>query len=315
MKKGSIHFQIQQVFLKSGIFTPGLSKHEAKLRARERGIHSWKEMGEAHTIYSFETAEAYLAVWHQLGQYAHLHGLGSIDGLTPEHVRSYLMAKIGEGVARSTYQLHTAAIMKLEKALRMKGAAVPSFRPVIDELAKAARALKQRHIPRAYIDPSALIHTIVREPFRLVARIQCEGGARVREVSLIKETQLLGEGEDALTGAIMGKVHLIHCKGGLERDILVSIPTHEMLLRALKDGKGFFRINPEVYRRSIVRAARDTYQDYHGTHGLRWNFAQSRFLSCRDRGLSKEQALKTVSSEMGHRRASITLRYLLPTPY
>ena len=81
MKKGSIHFQIQQVFLKSGIFTPGLSKHEAKLRARERGIHSWKEMGEAHTIYSFETADAYLAVWHQLGQYAHLHGLDSIGDL------------------------------------------------------------------------------------------------------------------------------------------------------------------------------------------------------------------------------------------
>jgi hypothetical protein len=73
MKRGSIHFQIQQVFLDSAIFTPGLSKHQAKLRGRERGVHSWKEMGEAHTIYSFETAEAYLAVWHQLGRYAHLH--------------------------------------------------------------------------------------------------------------------------------------------------------------------------------------------------------------------------------------------------
>src|SRR5271157_855138 len=99
MKKGSIHFQIQQVFLKSGIFTPGLSKHETKLRARERGIHSWKEMGEEHTIYSFETAEAYLAVWHQFGRYWHLHGLDSIEGLTLEHVRSYLLSKIGEGVA------------------------------------------------------------------------------------------------------------------------------------------------------------------------------------------------------------------------
>ena len=126
--------------------------------------------------------------------------------------------------------------------------------------------------------------------------------------------QLLGEEEDGLTGAIMGKVHLIHCKGGLERDMLVSVPTYGTLVRAVEAGDPF-RINPEVYRRSIVRAARDSYQDYHGTHGLRWNFAQRRFLSCRDRGLSKVQALKKVSSEMGHRRASITLRYLLPTPY
>jgi hypothetical protein len=58
-------------------------------------------------------------------------------------VRSYLLSKIEEGVARSTYRQHTAAIMKLEKALRMKGTAVPSFRPVIDDLAKAARAFKK----------------------------------------------------------------------------------------------------------------------------------------------------------------------------
>ncbi len=314
MKKGSIHFQIQRVFLESGIFTLGVSKHEAKLRAREKGIHSWKEMGEAHTIYSYETAEAYLAVWHQLGRHAHLHGLNSIDGLNQEHVRVYLLSKIEEGVARGTYRLHTAAIMKLEKALRTQGVAVPSFRPVIDDLAKAARALRQNHVPRAYIDPSALIKTIRREPLRLVARLQYEGGARVREVALIKEAQLLGEEKDGLTGDPMGKIHLIHCKGGLERDILVSVPTYGALVNAV-EVRDPFRINPEVYRRVIVRAARDSYQDYHGTHGLRRNFAQSRFLSCRDLGFSKEQALKRVSLEMGHRRASITLRYLLPTPY
>ncbi len=39
------------------------------------------------------------------------------------------------------------------------------------------------------------------------------------------------------------------------------------------------------------------------------------FLSCRDRGLSKEEVLKKVSMEMGHRRGSITLRYLLPAAY
>jgi hypothetical protein len=314
MKKGSIHFQIQQLFLGSGIFTPGLSKHEAKLRARENGVRSWKELGGAPTIYSFETADAYLAVWHQLGRHARLHGLNSIDGLSLEHVRSYLLSKIEEDVARGTYRLHTAAIMKLEKTLRMQGMAVPSFRLAIDELAKAARTLKQSHLPRAYVDPSALIHAIAREPLRLVARMQHEGGARIREVSLVKEAQLLGEAEDGLTGSIMGKVHLVHCKGGLERDMLVSLPTYETLVRAIRNTDPF-RINAEVYRRAVVRAARESYQDYHGTHGLRWNFAQRRFLSCRDHGLSEEQALKKVSAEMGHRRASITLRYLLPTPY
>jgi len=32
MKKGSMQYQVQQVFLTSGIFYPGVSKHEVKLR-------------------------------------------------------------------------------------------------------------------------------------------------------------------------------------------------------------------------------------------------------------------------------------------
>lgn len=317
MKKGSIHYQIQEVFLKSGIFTPGLKKHEVKLQALEQGMHSWKDLGERYTIYSYKTADAYLAVWHQLGRYARLHfGLDSIHFLTSEHVGAYLSQKIDAGVAMSTFNVHAAAIMKLEKAFALQGLQICSFRPVVDTLTKEARTrLPSNHVPRAYVDPYGLIHSIPRECFRLVASLQYEGGARIREVALIKEIQLLGETEDILTGAVRGRVHLIHCKGGLQRDILVSLPTYATLVQTVERNQGLFRINPEVYRRSIVRAAHASYQDYTGTHGLRWNFAQKRFLSCRDHGLSQDQALKRVSAEMGHRRGSITLHYLLPTPY
>src|SRR5271165_2504979 len=131
MKKGSIHYQIQQVFLTSGIFTPRIKKHEVKLQAKKRGP---KSLGEQYTIYSYETADAYLAVWHQVGTYARLHfGLDSIYFLTSEHVKAYLSHKIDEGVARSTFHVHAAAIMKLEKAFALRGLQICSFRPVIDE--------------------------------------------------------------------------------------------------------------------------------------------------------------------------------------
>lgn len=314
MKKGSIHYQIQQVFLTSGIFTPRVKKHEVKLQAKKRDP---KSLGEQYTIYSYETADAYLAVWHQVGTYARLHfGLDSIYFLTSEHVGAYLSQKIDEQVARSTFHVHAAAIMKLEKAFALQGLKTCSFRSVIDKLIKEARSrLQSNHVPRAYVDPYGLIQSLIRDRFRLVASLQYEGGARIREVALIKEIQLLGETEDQLTGNLRGKIHLIHCKGGLQRDILVSLPTYANLVHTVETNDGLFRINPEVYRRSIVRAAHASYQDYTGTHGLRWNFAQKRFLSCRDHGLSQEQALKKVSAEMGHRRGSITLRYLLPTPY
>jgi len=97
-------------------------------------------------------------------------------------------------VARSTFHVHTAGIMKLEKALRMLGS-THDFRAVIDGLAEAARTLKNDHVPRAYIDPYSLIHTIAREPLRLVAGLQYEGGARIREVALIKDVQASGGSE------------------------------------------------------------------------------------------------------------------------
>lgn len=314
MKIGSIHHQIQLLFKNSGIFAPGTSKHEAKTRARQKGITSSRGLGAEYMIYSYGTAEAYLAVWHLFGRYLKgTFGLRSIYEITLDHVRAYLMARLAQGVAFRTFQVHVAALLKLEKALRMVVPLFPSFGPAVVEVARMSRSLKKDHRPRAYPDPCALINAMAHGPSRLVARIQHEGGARVREATLIKEIQLRGKTVDNLTGIIKGKIHLIHAKGGLQRDLLVTLKTYEDLTKAV--GNGVFRANPEVYRRWLVRAAQASNQDYNGTHGLRWNFAQRRFLTSRDAGMSEEQALEQVSTEMGHRRRAITLHYLLPTPY
>ena len=47
-----------------------------------------------------------------------------------------------------------------------------------------------------------------------------------------------------------------------------------------------------------------------GGHGLRHRYAQERLDELQRTGLSQEQALETVSQEMGHFRADITLVYL-----
>jgi len=43
--RGSVNWQINQIFLKSGIFTPGESKHLAKEMAIADGACSWADIG------------------------------------------------------------------------------------------------------------------------------------------------------------------------------------------------------------------------------------------------------------------------------
>lgn len=47
-----------------------------------------------------------------------------------------------------------------------------------------------------------------------------------------------------------------------------------------------------------------------GAHGLRHSYAQDRMIELQNRGLTRNQALETVSQEMGHFRPEITETYL-----
>ncbi len=311
MKRRSLHHQIQQLFLASGIVQPGTSAYKAGMTARRKGITSLHDLVDEYMIYSFHTAEEYLEVWRQFANYLRTHGLSRVSDIAPEHVTAYLTRIMEEKVGCRAFAVHVAALKKLGEVLRMTGQA-KNFRGVTDDMVrKASAALLRNRRPQAYEYPPSLIDAIGHGPSRLVARVQLEGGARVSEATLIKKIQLCGQADDLITGQLKGKIHLIHTKGGFERDILVGLKTYRGLEEAVATD-GVFRANEELYKRCLLRAAVRSYQAYQGAHGFRWNFAQRRYLLCRDNGLPKEKALLTVSKEMGHSQTSATIRYLFP---
>ena len=65
-------------------------------------------------------------------------------------------------------------------------------------------------------------------------------------------------------------------------------------------------------REALKTAVEATGQEYegHGAHGLRWCFAAERMDELQGHGMSRDQALAEVSSEMGHNRPEITEHYL-----
>ena len=315
--RGGIGYQVTQVFLKSGIFTPGESKHTAKESARAGGASTWHELGRELKIYSYATAETYKDVWHQFADFAKAElGLKDIEKTGSEHVRAYLENRIDQGIAYSTYQKEAAALQKFEAALNGYSAYSSSrpdrysFSEVIKEVSEDARQeLVRSDAARAYQDPSGLVSAIRNNSHRVAASIQYEGGARISEAALIKPEQLKGLGRDRITGEVKGTVHLDFTKGGKQRDIQITRETYEKLLQHIK-ANGRFQVDKNAYRSELKMTAELTHQAYQGSHGLRWSYAQERHNEVQQHGYTYEQSLSIVSQELGHERADITEHYL-----
>jgi site-specific recombinase XerD len=303
--RGGMGAQVTTIFNQSGIFQPSESKHEAKAEARSEGARNSAEIAEKTAIYSYQTAESYKDVWHQLADFAKAEcGLKDIEKLSSTEVKVYLESRISDGVAHSTFQKECAAINKLENALNSyadkRGTGREyNFRETVHQVKDGqGKSLERSDLHRAYTNPQAVIGAIERADHRLAAEIQHSGGARISEMNLIKSSQLKGEGKIEVQG-----------KGGKMRELQVSEKIYSDLKNHIEKN-GSFSINKDAYGRDLRSAALASGQDATGSHGLRWNFAQNRMVELQQSGKVYEQALAMVSHEMGHERPDITEHYL-----
>jgi len=161
---------------------------------------------------------------------------------------------------------------------------------------------------RAYESPAELIGALKEPVHQLIASIQYEDGARLDEVRTIREWSFKVVRTDELTGQDRGYIE-VKSKGGKVREIGVSPDTYNTAKEWIKsfDRIGF---DERAYRRDLQEAANLTGQEYRGSHGLRWNFAQERFHNLMKKGYTYEQTLAQVSKELGHERADVTKHYL-----
>lgn len=209
--KGNIKWQVQELFLRSGINQIGQSRHNKKISVRNSLILSGSptnrhNIGKKMGIHSYKTADVYRAVWRQIGKFVkNKFKLRDFEKFTGEHILSYLDSKIKDGVAHSTFMLHASACEKLEVALDgyaryKKTGREYRFSEHITEARKIAHiALERPAGSRAYDNPTSLIETINDDTFRLVAQMQLEGGPRIRECSHLTAMNLKGVIPDPFT--------------------------------------------------------------------------------------------------------------------
>lgn len=247
-------------------------------------------------------------------------------------VAAYLAAKLGEYAAHrrslQTFETVLAAMSKLEYAINcyitrhrldLHPLATEDIRGRFGResrklLPKSSRQFAQR----AYPDPLQLIAAIADPTYQLQASLQYEGGLRAEGVGApshrrlknpLTAQALLGIASDPVTGLPAGVVAARE-KGGKVTEHYVSVETYRRLERYLQR-YGALASDYPGYVEAINAAARTTgqYASGRGSHALKHNFAQERYLECVSRGLSHEEALQQTSLETSHFRLRETLTY------
>ncbi len=308
--RGSIKWQVNQVF--QTINQIGSSKHMAKMEARAEGHTTWHEIGKNIDIYSYSTLDLYRDVAKDLMSYAkEQFNLRDIEKLNGEVVKSFLETKIADGVKYSTFQTYAAALEKLEVALNRYSEINErgnqySFSEAIREVRQEAREVLDRSVEtRAYEDPKGLIENIKDEKFQILAEVQYNGGFRISEINHVSPEQFK---ENNIFEVWDGK-------GGKDREIQLSENVYnsfkELVENNINENYNKFTFDENQYREAIKEGAELSGQEYHGSHGLRWNFAQETFAELQESGFSYEESLQEVSHLMGHERPDITEHYLL----
>jgi hypothetical protein len=314
MMRGKSMGQVRYIFQESGINQIGCSKHAQKIEARSSceatGVAvTWHNTAKLLAIYSYNTADAYLQVWAQCLDHAKdVFGMKNLEKMDAYIVRSFLETKVSQNVSHATFMQYAAALEKLEVTLNMfsekhERGNTYNFSQQINEIRETAhRVLEKFDGSRAYDNPRVLIDNLKVHDHKIGARIQLESGARIWAVSLIKEKQMQGV-ENGI-----GRVY-IEAKGGKALTLEMSAGTYNDLAKIIAE-KGEFHISQRAYRADIKNAATATSQDYNGSHGFRWNDAQESYAEHIKSGETPDEALKSVSDELGHGRPDITTHYL-----
>ena len=305
----------------------------------EAVFHSVRSIGKSKMdtdqgIRSFGSWEVYKREAHRLAKFMHKKGRTSIlDTLSvrddmAEYLEERLSHYVAKKLSRQTMETILSALGKFEYAINhyieihtLNISRLETEKLRMEFYARSRKLLRKSSKifdNRAYPDPIRLIAAISDGAFQLQASLQYEGGLRTEGVGApsnrrlknpLTSNGLRGIGTDPVTASPVGVVASVE-KGGKETEHYVSIATYrrleEHIVRHGKLESDYF-----AYVEAINTAAKATgqYAKGRGSHGLKHNFAQERYLECIKQGMSHEQALQQTSLETSHFRLRETLTY------
>ncbi|TLS73256.1 hypothetical protein FE246_01860 [Aliarcobacter thereius] len=288
-KRASANAVINAIMSKSnGI---GTSKIEAKNSSNLKGQNGHKISSKAHSISSMQNLRT---VTTQYVNYVKENYKGRVlENINQESIRSFLNIK-QETLKGSSLNTYISALGKVADNLQELGYSNINRQEIVSY--REDFNTSKEHINRAYNNPQEIINNMQNNsPYGLSAELQYKVGLRVDD-ALNSSKWTINNIDNTLT--ISGS------KGGINYQ---TAPLSNSLLEKIREAKEQeYKGNYTEYRETL----KENSQEWHGTHGLRYNFAQNRVLELQEQGLTYSEALSQTSLELGHSREEITLHYL-----
>ena len=296
--------QVCKIFKEGNILPMNapMTKRDAMDANRAAGAKTSHDVHNKTPI-SWESYHTYKPACVPLSIFARQEGIKDLYQLTPAVVGDYLRMCVDFELKFSTYEKNCSAIEKLCECINAhnvsNGGASQDFHGAISEVRDFAR----ENLPasdfstRAYDNPRAIIEQLPSN-MQITAELQLYCGLRVSDACVVKPGQWDGT-----------RLLVENSKNG--QGIAVTPPPElAAKITAALDKNGIISVNRNSYDYRLEKACNVVGEEFHGTHGLRHNFAQERMQEYTSRGMSFNEALQHVSEDMGHHRPDITKHYL-----
>ncbi|UCN01155.1 hypothetical protein LCX93_04375 [Sulfurimonas sp. SWIR-19] len=274
----------------------GQSKAETRNNSNIRGENGHAVSDKAHSIKEVQNLRS---VATQYINYVKENYSGKVAGnINKESAKAFLKAKALE-VKGSTLNTYTSLMQKVSENLNKDHIGTLNRQDIqnIKQELKNDYTLSKEHINRAYDNTQAIQEQMRHTSMSLSTDLQVEAGLRAND-AINSDKWHINE-DNTLT--------ISDSKGGIT---YTTAPISPELLNRVEEAKEMgYKVNYTEYREALKEAVQNTGQEYNGTHGLRYSFAQDRLDELRQNGYTENEAKGQVSLEMGHSRLDITDHY------
>lgn len=278
-----------------------------------------KAMLRNGSIKSFGTARNYTQALTRVAEYVRENRLGSLRDLTPAQANDYLRER-AEAIGQKQLDMERQATQAMMQHVTEKLAPEQRLSVIKSEY---EQILSSRSYTPEQVN---LIRDSQQIQNALATDIAYAAGLRAHELlTLLPATERAADCRPTTDTKFDGRVgerYTVEGKGRLVRDVQLPSQLAAQLearrldhCRTVTDRNIHYRQYYDInggqrWNSSFSQASNRVLGWSSGAHGLRHSYAQERMHELQCQGLPRQDALQTVSKELGHFRPDITEVYL-----
>jgi hypothetical protein len=279
----------------------GTSKADSRANSGLKGQNGHEVSSKTHSIATTQNQRSVITQY--VNYVKEEYGNRVMENINNETMKEFIDHKLNEdGISGATANTYISELGRISDNLNELGVnsvsreEITSYR---EDLKEQGVNLQGDHLDRSYNEADKIVENMYNDsPYGLSAELQYEAGLRADD-ALNSEKWTINEDNS---------LHIENSKGGVEYD--TKILNEELIEKVREAIEQEYKGNYEDYRESLKEAVEQQGEEWNGTHGLRYDFAQERVEELREQGLTDSEALAQTSQEMGHSREEITLHYL-----